>query len=128
MSDALQVSRIKDGVILLKIGGDLSTERLDSFFVGEEEAERVIEEESKKRGTKIKIAVDLTDFTGMYDARAMERMARLAKKDAPYVEKTGCYGGPKLMTMLVELVASLAGRENIHFFETKEECEAWLEQ
>lgn len=76
---------------------------------------------------QVRILLDMSAFSGEYDAAALEVMSEFAKTNAPYVAKTAVFGGPETGDMAAEVAAALAGRENIKTFATKAEAEAWLE-
>jgi ribosomal protein S13 len=113
--------------VTLQIIGDLSKERLSSLAYAAESAQKQIEELSVKTGEKIKILIDMTEFSGIYDVDAVPLMTQFAKHNANFVKKTAGFGSAEKGTISGEIVSALAERENIRFFQTKEEAIAWLE-
>ena len=128
MNGSLVASVISEGRVLLTISGTLKKESLESLSVGIVEAKAIVQEQGKLCGNRVKILVDLSTFDGSYDTISMERLADLARFDTSYVSKTACYGGPILASMLVEFVATLSGRTNLKFFQSKEDAEEWLDE
>jgi hypothetical protein len=128
MNGSLVASVISEGRVLLKISGTLKKESLESLSTGIVQAKDIVQEQGKVCGNQVRILIDMTDFDGSYDTISMERLADLARFDTSYVHRTACYGGPILTSMLVEFVATLSGRTNLKFFQSKEDADEWLDE
>lgn len=125
-SGSLVPSVESEGKIVLKISGSLKKDCLEALSAGIAQAKVLIQEQAKTCNNQVKILVDLSDFDGSYDTISMEHLAELARFDTSYVYRTACFGGPILTGMLVQFVATLAGRSNLKFFASKDRAEDWL--
>ncbi len=128
MNEPLQLNVRPDGVVVLRLCGDLSEERLSELTQAIEADQGVLKEQFHLQGKGLRILFDLSEFSGVYSAKAVAEMARFAKGNTEMVLKTACFGGPKTVQMAAEVVVALSGRDNIKFFETQEEAEAWLRE
>lgn len=126
MNEPLQVSVGLPDRVILKISGGLSEERLPALAAGITAGENMIKDLYAKTGRKIKVLLDMSEFDGTYDVKAMEGMIAFAKHNTEYVGKTAGFGGTSTGAAAGEIVAALADRENIQFFPTKEEAVTWL--
>lgn len=114
------------GRITLALSGDLSAERLEALRTAIAAAGKLIADEQVKTGAKVRVLLDMSAFTGAYDVAAMDMLAALAAGDTNLVAKTAAFGGPTTGAMAGEIVSALARRDNIKFFGTQAEAEAWL--
>lgn len=126
MNEPLQLSVRPDGVVMLRLVGDLSDERLSELTQAIETDQGTLKEQFRLQGKGLRILFDLSQFSGVYSAKAVSEMARFAKGNTGVVQKTACFGGPKAVKMAAEVVVALSGRDNIKFFSTEVEAEAWL--
>lgn len=126
MNEPLTTTIAPSGVLTLTLAGDLSVERLPALRQGITAAEKQIQELSQERRARIHILLDMSQFSGVYDVGAMEAMARFARDNAPYIEKTAGFGAPVTGTFAGEIVAELANRDNIQFFPDEPAALAWL--
>ena len=75
---------------------------------------------------KLRVLIDVTDFSGKYSAETLQMLADFAKNNATIVEKTASFGGTDKVKAAGEAAANLAGRENISIFDTREQALAFL--
>ena len=121
MKHSLVATIQPNDIVTLSIAGDLTQERLPALEGDIETAKKVIEDAAKEKD-KINILFDMTEFTGMYDAKAIEMMTDFAKHNAQYTEKSAGFGGSDKNALAAEAVAAMAERENIRIFPTKEQA------
>jgi len=114
------------GKINIAIIGNLTNDTIEPLKIAINEAHEMIKSEYIKTGHKIYVLFDMTNFTGNYDTEAFELMKSLAQGDTNFVEKTAIFGGQEKGAIVSEVVAALAGRDNIKVFDSKEDATAWL--
>ena len=106
--------------------GDLVTERYEDFKTGLMQASDMIEKTANEANKKVKIILDLTEFSGNYSLPSLNLVVDFAKSNVPYVEKTASYGGSDKVNMAGEIAVALSGRDNIKICKTKEEAESFV--
>jgi hypothetical protein len=116
-----------NGFLRITFWGDLLKENIESFASELEMGKIVISKLSEKQGKKIKILLDMTQFTGEYSAEAVQLLTDFAKHNSKYVEKTASFGGSEKVKTAGEIIMSLSQRENIKICKTEDEARAWLE-
>lgn len=122
----MKLSVDENGIVVISLFGSLTPDRLETLQAEVTAGAAAIKEISEKQGGKVKILMDLSGFDGNYDAKAMDIMADFAKQNRDYVEKTAGFSNISKAKMAGEVVSALADRENIQFFDSKEEALAWL--
>lgn len=126
MNEPLTTDLSPTGVLTLLLSGDLTDARLEALQHGIAAAEERIRQLSQERAGTIRVMLDMTQFTGTYDVRAMEAMTRFARDNAPYIHRTAGFGGPTTGTFAGEIVTQLANRDNIKFFPDEQSALVWL--
>ncbi len=126
MPDPITIS-FESQKIIVKISGSFNKERLGLIKQNISIAETVIKENSKKKGDKINILLDITEFDGSYDVAAMELMVTFAKNNTQFIKKTAVFGGSNKGVAIGKIIAALAERQNIKFFISKQSAENWLD-
>ncbi len=114
------------GYMLLQFNGDPVHDAIDQFKKDIDHSSKMIEEESKKSGQKIRILLDMTNFSGNYALDALSALVSFAKHNEPFVERTASFGGSDKVTMAGEVAIALSGRKNIKLFDTRHDAVAWL--
>ena len=112
--------------ITLKFGGDLTEKELPDFKAGLQGASELINSSYKKSLKKLRILLDMTDFSGIYSINALNILVEFAVHNKLFVEKTASFGGSDKIKMAGEAAIALSGRHNIEIFNTKEEALKWL--
>lgn len=115
-----------DGYMLMTLSGGLSNDVAEPLRVSVRVATQMTKNYFSESGRKPRILFDMTTFTGEYSVATLEIMIEFAKETKPYVYRTACFGGPVIGQAAGEMVAALSGRDNIHFFKTRDEALAWL--
>lgn len=115
-------------VVSMRLVGTLDSTNFEILKSLVEGAKKMVKEESEKRGKKLPILFDLTDFTGTYNVGAMLAMKSLEEHNRPYSLKTAVFGGSAAAQVAAELTLELIGRDNLKLFKTKEEALAWLKE
>lgn len=112
--------------IHIKFIGDLVTERYEDFKKGLMEASDIIEKTANEGHGKVKIMLDLTEFSGNYSLSSLNLLVDFAKSNVPYVQKTASFGGSDKVNMAGEIAVVLSGRDNIKVCKTKEEAISFI--
>jgi hypothetical protein len=112
--------------IHIKFIGDLVTERYEDFKKGLMEASDIIEKTANEGHGKVKIMLDLTEFSGNYSLSSLNLLVDFAKSNVPYVERTASFGGSDKVNMAGEIAVVLSGRDNIKVCKTKEEAISFI--
>jgi hypothetical protein len=115
-----------DGLIRFIFSGNLLQEDLSFFKSGLDIGKTVIVNAFKQSGKKVKIILDMTNFSGKYVSDAIELLADFAKHNVDYVEKTASFGGSDSVKAAGEIVTAIAHRDNIQIFKTEAEALTWL--
>lgn len=114
------------GYVALTITGDLTSDDAEAFDADLRVGAETIRQFSEKEGHKVKVLMDVSAFTGVYDAASLQGLVDLASGDTPFVEKSASFGGTDKVKAAGEVVTALAERNNIAIFDTKEKALAWL--
>jgi len=115
-----------DSILRITFWGDLLKENEESFASELELGKMVIAKLSIKQGKRIKIILDMREFTGAYSAECLQLLTKFAQANAPYVAKTASFGGSEKVKTAGEVITALAQRENIKIFSTEAEARSWL--
>lgn len=117
-----------DGIMYMKLTGGLGNDVVEGLQSAVRVGTQMIKNHQEKTGKNVNILFDMTTFTGEYSVSALQVFVDFSKETKPFVAKTACYGGPVTGQVAGEMVATLAGRDNIHFFGTEEKALAWLQE
>lgn len=123
---ALTLSVDEHGLLHTALVGSIPAEKVDQLKKEIEVAKAIIKEEYQKRGINFKSLIDLSRFEGTYAPSAIAELAAYMKANKPYVFKSAAFGGGDTTNLAANIVATIAGRDNLAFFHSKEEAEAWL--
>ncbi len=115
-----------DGFVLLKIVGNATSENIDIFKNDLEEASKIMSDAYTELGHKVKVLLDVSDFSGTYNAEALTALVDFARKDEAIVEKTASFGGSDKVKIAGEVAIALSHRTSIQIFDTEEDAKAWL--
>ena len=126
MKQPILIDTDAGGLIRIIFSGDLLVDDLPFFKSGLEIGKTIIAHTLKQTGKKVKIILDMTHFSGEYDASAIDILADFARSNTAFVEKTASFGGSDSVKAVGEIVTALASRENIKIFKTEAEALAWL--
>lgn len=114
------------GYIVLQFNSDPVHDVVGNFKKDLDHAASIIEQEFKKEGQKVRILLDMTNFSGNYALDALSALVSFAKHNGPFVERTASFGGSDKVTMAGEVAIALSGRSNIKIFDTRHDAVAWL--
>lgn len=128
MPQPFEVTLGEGDLVSMRILGSLDSTNFEILKSQVESAKKLVKEESEKRGRKLLILFDLTEFTGTYNVGAMLAMKGLEEHNRPYSLKTAVFGGSAAAQVAAELTLELIGRDNLKLFKTKEEALAWLKE
>lgn len=127
MEKSLTTTIAPDGVcITLTFRGDLADTQIEGFKKDLDEAAQTIAAQFQKRGRKLLVLLDMTDFTGNYIEESLAALVQFAEHNADYVEKTASFGGSDKVKMAGEVAIVLSHRDNIKICDTQEEAMKWL--
>ncbi len=122
----LTVSIDEAGVLRAALLGAITSDRVQQLKQDVAEAKLIVYGEFQKRGAKFKSLIDLTRFEGTYVPEAMSTVADFMRSNKSFIEKGAGYGGSAASNTAGNIVATLAGRDNLAFFESEDEARAWL--
>ncbi len=122
----LVVSVDEAGILHSSLHGAITAERMQILDQDTRSAHAIVKEEYLKRGIKFKSLIDLSDFSGTYVPKALSILGAYMKSNKPFIQKSAGFGAGATTTLAANIVASLAGRDDIYFFKSKEEASAWL--
>ena len=114
------------GYIVLQFNSAPIHDAVDRFKKDLVKSGAIIESESKKTGGKVRILLDMTNFSGNYALDALSALVSFAKHNEPFVERTASFGGSEKVVMAGEVAIALSGRKNIKLFDTRHDAVAWL--
>lgn len=127
MSDPVMTLLVDEhGVLHTALVGNIPSDRVAALQLEVDEAKRRVHDEYSRRGMKFKSLIDLSQFGGTYVPKAIAILADYMKSNKPYVEKSAAFGGATTTNLAANIVATLAGRDNLAFFKTEEEARTWL--
>jgi len=112
----------RDGILVVTIQGDVTTDNLHILKDDTENATAIIREESEKALRPLPILVDVTKLNRAYPPEGMMVLAEFEKKNRPYVTKTAVFGADLKIKFTGEIISALSNRKNISFFDTREDA------
>ncbi len=116
------------GVLCTQLLGSITADNIVLLERDIETARAIVKEEYQKRGIQFKSLIDLSGFDGTYVPKAISALAAYMKGNKPFVFRSATFGGKEMTNLAANIVATIAGRDNLMFFKTKQEAEAWLNQ
>ena len=127
MNDSVLRTTIDEsGLIHSSLHGSIPAERIPQLESDIRTGHVLLESEFAKRGKKLRVLVDLTDFSGAYDTKGIIVLAKYVRSNKPFVEKSAGFGAGRAVSLAANVVTALGGRSDISFFKTGEEALAWL--
>ncbi|MBP9757638.1 MAG: STAS/SEC14 domain-containing protein [Candidatus Pacebacteria bacterium] len=115
-----------EGMLYTRLTGSVTSENIDELRKEVATAKLVVYGEYQKRNAKFKSLIDITGFSGTYVPEALSILSELMRANKSYIEKSALYGVGDALTAAANIVTSFSGRDNLSFFQTKEEAVAWL--
>ncbi|HVB19763.1 MAG TPA: hypothetical protein VNF51_00530 [Candidatus Paceibacterota bacterium] len=122
----LTASVLQDDIVLIIIQGNVTEDRLPLLREDIEKGTALLQEESQRVLHPLRVLVDLSNLNDTYSPEALLLLADFEKKNRSYVERTICFGADIKIRFAGEIISALSNRENISFFDTKEEALASL--
>mgnify|MGYP001591577502 CR=1 FL=1 len=123
----IHVSTEHGGILLLTFTGEVAdTADIASFKNDIATVAKSVKNLNLTQGNKIKVLIDITNFTATYVSEAVDALVELAREDKELVEKTAVFGGSTKVRVIGDTIIMLSGRKNIKFFENKTEAVEWL--
>jgi hypothetical protein len=126
MNLPIQILIDENGFVVMSFYGDLTDEMMPAFKSALAVSSMSIIHHSTTSGKKIKVLLNMRNFSGKYSVEALDTLANFAKNNVEYIDKTASFGGSESVRMTGEIVSHMAHRDNIKVFATKEEAVAWL--
>ena len=114
------------GIVFLKISGNLTKDTIPGVKAGIEQNLKMIQDQYLALGGKVPYLVDMSEFTGVYDAEILELFAAFAKGTRDLVAKATIYGGSLSTELIAKMIVMISGRNDMEVFHTKEEALAAL--
>lgn len=122
----LLISIDNAGLVTMFFTGDLTHDVMDEYKKELDKGIKIIEEYFQAHTRKVRVILDIQNFTGNYSLDALTALVSFAKKNTPYVDRTASFGGSDKVKMAGEVAIALSMRDNIKIFDTKEEAMTWL--
>lgn len=110
----------------MKFNGDITKVVLSEYQAELNKGIELIEEYYRRHTKKVKVILDMTDFTGNYSLDALSALVSFAKHNTEYVDHTASFGGSEKVKMAGEVAVALSRRDNIKVCDTKEEALQWV--
>lgn len=122
----LTVSVDDQGVLHSELVGSIPVEKVPQLEQDIELCKRTVREAYQRRNIAFRSLIDLTKFEGTYAPKAISVLAAYMKANKPFVFRSAAFGGGDMTNLAANIVATMAGRDNLAFFKTREQAEAWL--
>lgn len=122
----LTVSADDNGVLHSTLVGAIPLERVPQLEQEIAEAKETVKAAYQKRSIEFRSLIDLTNFGGTYAPKAIGVLAAYMKANKPFVFRSAAFGGGDMTNLAANIVATMAGRDNLAFFKTREQAEKWL--
>lgn len=121
----LRVSSDDDGIIHIRMKGNLSEDHLPEVIAW---ADRVKDEMKRAYERNPRRVLTLIDVTGAFeaDAKTMSVLHALMLHNKDYATRTAVFGANYFIKMIVEVAVRSALRTNMHIFMTRDEALRWL--
>ena len=127
MTEHILITAVDEaGVLHTSLQGSIGEDRLNVLEQDVETAKAMVLAYYQKHGAKLRSLIDLTGFDGTYVPKAIAILATYMKSNTQFVSQSAAFGGQDSTTLAANIIASIAGRDNLKFFKTREEAEAWL--
>jgi hypothetical protein len=129
MSERMLSVAVDDhGVLHSSLVGAIPAERVPQHEQEIAEAKAIIKDAYQRRSIEFRSLIDLTKFEGTYAPKAIGVLAAYMKANKPFVFRSAAFGGGDMTNLAANIVATMAGRDNLAFFKTREQAEQWLAQ
>ncbi|MBP9757663.1 MAG: hypothetical protein KBD06_03630 [Candidatus Pacebacteria bacterium] len=122
----LTVSVDEQGELHSSLTGSIPNEKVPQLEQEIAEAKALIREAYQRRNIEFRSLIDLTQFEGTYAPKAIAVLAAYMKANKPFVFRSAAFGGGDMTNLAANIVATMAGRDNLAFFKTREQAEEWL--
>ena len=126
MEKPMTVEVSKNNIVKIAINGDLLGGQIEALSNAIEEATQVITATFANLQNKLKVLVDLNNFSGRYVLDSLVKIVGFSNATKHCIEKTAVFGNADESNMAAEMVAALSGRSDLKTFATKEEALEWL--
>ncbi len=122
----LTISINDAGLVTMFFMGDITHDVMEEYKKELDRGIQLIEQYYQAHTRKVRVVLDIQNFTGNYSLDALNALVSFAKKNTPYVDRTASFGGSDKVKMAGEVAIALSMRDNIKIFDTKEEAMTWL--
>ena len=117
-----------NSIIRINFFGDLLAAEVPAFKVAIQAGKDFVKSTFEKENKKVKILLDMTKFTGNYNAEALGILSDFAVGNKDFVYRTASFGGSDKVKAAGEIATLLSGRENIKIFDTEVQAFTWLQE
>jgi hypothetical protein len=114
------------GVLHTSLVGSIPNEKVVALEADIAVAKQTIRDAYQRRSIAFRSLIDLTKFEGTYAPKAIGVLAAYMKANKPFVFRSAAFGGGDMTNLAANIVATMAGRDNLAFFKTREQAEVWL--
>jgi hypothetical protein len=124
----IQTDVLPNGIVSLKLTGDLTNAYAVDIQASLNEAAQGIEQLFTMTKSKLLVLLDLSDFTGVYDQEVMAKFSEFAKMTRDKIKWVSAFGGNDKANLAASAVVILDGHDNMDTYPTREEAMAALEK
>ncbi len=120
------VSIQPDGIILMTLGGNISTEEHGTELIAwVEKSKQLISEQKEKNAGRALCLIDINSLRD-FDEGSVKILAGLASIPEISDVNTAVFGATMFTKMRLKIIIRLSGRKNIRHFDTTGAAIAWL--
>lgn len=114
-----------EGVIQLRMTGNLSSDHLEDFQAWSESVKLAMRTAKAHDKNRVFCIIDITGGIDA-DREALSELVKLVRHNKDYATRTGVYGANYFTTSLMDIALKLAGRTNMKTFPNRAEAEHWV--
>jgi hypothetical protein len=115
-----------DGVIRLKMCGNLSSEYEKEFLEWSEAVKQAMRDAKERNPDWVLCVIDLTGAAIVADQKSLSQLVNLMKFNKDYVTRTGVYGANVFTRHIVDIALKITRRTNMKMCATEAEAEDWV--
>ncbi len=121
----LEASLGDDGIIYLRMSGNLSEDNLNVFASWAEKVKEAMRTAAARDKTRVLTLIDVTGAREA-DEKSVVALHALMEYNRDYATRTAVFGAGYFMKLIIELAIVATRRTNMHIFSTRDEAFSWL--
>lgn len=115
----------EQGVIQLRMSGNLSIDHLDDFQAWSEAVKLAMRTAKARDEARVFCIINISGGIDA-DRETLSELIKLVRHNKDYATRTGVYGANYFTTSLMDIALKLAGRTNMKTFPNRTEAEHWV--